>query len=81
MLAAVFESQAGTGNEVLDCARYQYFACSRQRRDSCADRHPDPHNLAVADLEFAGVQAGSDVDADVPARVYPPTGSRPRAYP
>jgi hypothetical protein len=29
VLAAVFESQAGTGNQVLDCARYQYFACSR----------------------------------------------------
>jgi hypothetical protein len=66
VLAAVLEADPRAGNQVLDGARHEDFAGPGKGRDAGADGNPDPHDLAVADLELAGLQAGTDLEADRP---------------
>src|SRR6266571_203679 len=66
--AAVRELQAGTGHQVLDRVRHQHFAAAGQRGDAGADVDGDATELGPHDLALARVQAGPDVEPELPDR-------------
>ena len=65
MLTVVFEDQARTCDEVLHGLRHEDLRGTRQASDACACRDSDAAVLAVYDLALPGVNAGSDLDAEV----------------
>src|ERR671935_32712 len=69
MLAAIVEHEVGTGDEVLDRPRDEYFARTGERRDACADGHRDTRELVVADLALAGMNPHAHVDSERAKRV------------
>src|SRR5437867_10190937 len=64
--AAVRELQSGPGHEVLDRVGHQHLAAAGQGSDAGADAHGDAAELRPHDLALARVQAGADVESELP---------------
>src|ERR1700674_5322843 len=64
MHSAFHEADAGTGDEVLDRAGNENLARLRVCRDACPDIDRDAADV-VAELDLSGVQAGTDLDAEL----------------
>src|SRR5690242_8743880 len=79
MLAAIVEHKAGTGNEVLNCPRDEYFAGTSERCDAGADGHRDTRELVVADLALADMNPRAHVDSERAKRVADCSGGMDRA--
>ena len=65
MLAAVIEGEAGSGNEIDDGARHEYFTRCGGFADAVGEVNRDAGELVAAPLYFAGMDADADVEADL----------------
>src|SRR5581483_4818707 len=78
--AAVVETQARAGDEVLDRAGDEHLARAGERGDPRARVDGDPRHLAFGQLALPGVQAGAHLEAELPHRLNDRTraADRPR---
>lgn len=60
MRASVLEDELGTNDKISNSARHDDFVRSGSRRDSGGDVDGKPSDVVAAQLDFAGVSAGSD---------------------
>jgi hypothetical protein len=79
MLAAVLEPESGSCDEIPDRARDEHLTGSGERRDTRADRHRDPRQLAVAHLALTGVNPDADLELEPPKGVADRGGSPNRS--
>src|SRR5262245_33671371 len=61
VFAAVLEFDAGSGDEVDDRSRYEHLARPRDGRDALADMDADACDFNASQLDFTGVNPGSDL--------------------
>src|SRR6266542_1977821 len=67
--ATIVEGDLGAGDQILHRAGAEHLAGRRERAHACRDVHRDAADLALAQLDLAGVQSGADVDALTPQLV------------
>ena len=63
MIAGICVGEAGADREVLDGLRDEHLARLRKRRHTGADRHRDPADLRIDELDFASVDTSSYSDS------------------
>src|SRR5439155_3772851 len=68
--APVLKEDSRAGDEIPDRARDEHLSGSRLRCDPRADVHRDPADLAADELALACVDAGADLETEVPHRVH-----------
>src|SRR5436309_6079915 len=76
---AVFEAEAGAGDEILDGPRDEDLAGRRRRGDSRADVHGDTGDLLARDFAFARVEPGADDETQSGYRIADRLGAADRA--
>ena len=62
VLATVLEREAGAGDEILDRLGDEDLACIGIRCDPCTNRDGQPCRLALDQLAFPGMDAGTDFE-------------------
>ena len=60
--APFHELKARACNQIRDCARHEHFTGIGERRHALADVNGDATDVLTAQLNFAGVESGPDLD-------------------
>ena len=66
MAAAIIEQETRAHHEILDRARHEDFASTSEGSDPRPDMYREPGNVIGQDLDLASVQAGSDIEVELP---------------
>lgn len=69
--APIVELEPGARNQVHDRSGHEHLDRGCKSGDASADVDGDAQDLAVEELDLAGVQAGADVESQRPDRVHP----------
>ena len=65
MGALIFESDAGSIDEVFDGVRHENLSSVRLRRDPCGDVDRDPTDVVTPPHTLTGMQTATNIEADV----------------
>ena len=79
VFSAVVELDAGSGDEILDCAGDEHFARRCDCCNACADVDGDPGDFLADSLALAGVQPRSHFESDLVELVTDGAGAVDRA--